>query len=64
MKTFYYYIKSHCEAPDIEGEIEADTKKKACKEIVKGWADWTSDMIENDVICEDCLETREDFCLH
>jgi hypothetical protein len=29
MKTFYCYIKSHCEAPDWEDECEAETKEEA-----------------------------------
>ena len=33
MKTFGIYLKSHCEAPDFEYEVEAETKEEALTKI-------------------------------
>ena len=62
MKTYYLYIKSHCEYPDFEGEVEAGNKKEAIKMFLKnlnqGTGDWDESMIENDVICQDCFDNH------
>lgn len=34
MKTYLCYIKSHCEAPDFEMEVEAKNKKEAVNKIL------------------------------
>jgi hypothetical protein len=31
MKTYSIYIKSHCEAPDYEDRVAADSKEEASK---------------------------------
>ena len=33
MKQFMCYIKSHCEYPDFEAEVEAESKEDAVKQI-------------------------------
>ena len=35
MNTYACYIKSHCEAPDFEVEVEARSRKDATNQILK-----------------------------
>lgn len=34
-KTYYIYLKSHCEYPDYEDEVEANNKESALKLFIK-----------------------------
>lgn len=56
MKLYYLNIKSHCEAPDFEREVEAKNKKEAIKKFLKilnqsNPDPWDESMIK-DAICE------------
>ena len=55
--TYYLYIKSHCEAPDWEQEVEAGSKEEAIKMFVGMLGpDWDTSMIENDLMTDNDLE--------
>lgn len=47
MTTYICYIKSHCEQPDFEYEVEAENKNEAVKEIINkiGKYGWEEDLI-------------------
>jgi len=49
MKTFELYLKSHCEAPDFEREVEAETKEEALDKIRKetgnSLIEWEDDVL-------------------
>ena len=67
MRAFYYYLKSHTEAPDLDGEIEAETKKEAIEKfLTPEWRNlgWDEEMLDNDFMCEECLDAGLDYCEH
>ncbi len=68
MKIWYLYLKSHCEFPDFESEIETKSKKEAIKYFLKqlnfSTGDWDESMIKDEVMCGDCLDKNEQACLH
>ena len=35
MKTYLIYIKSHCEAPDYEDEVQAKNKREATEKFLE-----------------------------
>ena len=48
MNTYLLYIKSHCEYPDYEDDVEARNKKEAVEYFYSKLArwDWQKDEIE------------------
>jgi len=47
-KQYMCYIKSHCEAPDFEWEVEANSKREAAEKIMCGEAaamGWDTDSL-------------------
>jgi len=54
---YLIYIKSHCEAPDYEDEVEAKSKKEAVKyfltKLNRGDDYWDESMIEKEVVSEE-----------
>jgi len=46
-KTYQVYIKSHCEAPDFEYEVEADNPKEAIEKIQSEYDLGDREIIEN-----------------
>ncbi|MCD5384859.1 MAG: hypothetical protein LRZ94_00905 [Candidatus Pacebacteria bacterium] len=37
LKTWCLYLKSHCEAPDFEVEVQATDKQDAFRQITEKW---------------------------
>lgn len=61
MSTYLCYIKSHCEAPDYDREIEAQNFIEAVKEFTRmvnqgNESEWSKDMIAENVteVCPEC----------
>lgn len=54
MKKFLLYLKSHCEYPDYEREVEANTKEEALKKIREETGNSLIEW-EDDVLLE-CLD--------
>lgn len=53
MKTYLYYIPSHTKAPDIEGEIEAESKRQAAQTLTKKF-DIDVETMMLRISCEHC----------
>ena len=55
MKTFHLYLKSHCEAPDYEKDVEAETKEEALKIFMSelGKWGWEEDQVAPHIWCDD-----------
>ena len=54
MKNYLLYIKSHCNYPDYEDEIEAMTKDEAVELFygkLKG--EYDREFLQENVVCED-----------
>jgi len=51
MKRYLFYLKSHCEAPDFEIEVEAQNKIEAVNKILKGLGKygWEFDEVEKNI---------------
>lgn len=56
MKTFLLYLKSHCEYPDFEMEVEAENKIEALQKIRKE-SGHTLNEWEDDMLLENMAET-------
>jgi len=54
MKRYLLYIKSHCEYPDYEDEVEAMTKDEAIELFhVKLKGEYDREFLRENVVCED-----------
>lgn len=58
MKIFSCIILSHCEAPDFEYEIDADTKDEAVKKIISK-CKYCEDAPGYDLIFDNTVEINE-----
>ena len=48
MRTYWLVIKSHCEAPDFDHEVEAKNKKEAIRMFLEMLGpEWDNSMIKN-----------------
>jgi hypothetical protein len=61
---YLLYIKSHCESPDYEDEVEAKDRKEACLKFfdrlpLQAKYDWNEDMLEPYVDSEKDLEAEQ-----
>jgi len=50
MKRYLCYIKSHCEAPDFEVEVEAQNKTEAVNKILQQCLGLEFDEVEKNTI--------------
>lgn len=57
MKTFELYLKSHCEAPDFEVEIKAETKEEALKEIKNQYGSQLADF-SDEILLENISQIK------
>ena len=57
MKTYLVCIKSHCDAPDWEREVDAKSEKEAL-EIFNGLllGEYDEKFIKENMICEDSFQ--------
>jgi len=55
MRKYQLYLKSHCEAPDYEDMVEANSEEEAIKKFLEDLAlrEWTEEMIKDEIALVD-----------
>lgn len=55
MKKYHLYLKSHCEAPDYEAMVEANSEEEAIKKFLEDLAlrEWDKEMIKDEITLVD-----------
>lgn len=55
MRKYQLYLKSHCEAPDYEAMVEANSEEEAIKKFLEDPAlrEWTEEMIKDEIALVD-----------
>ena len=49
MKKFHLHIKTHCEAPDFELEVNAKNRENAVKQITRMYGDLDERIVEDNI---------------